>query len=132
MKNTLSTVALYMAVLLIGVSAALAYKSGEKVDVEWNGAWYPAIVKEVKGSQYFIHYECVDNNGTIRKDGSIVGEFDSSGTLRKNGSIIGDIDSGGTIRKNGMIWGDASGGNSDRDRRAICAVVVFFSYEFGY
>jgi cytoskeletal protein CcmA (bactofilin family) len=75
----------------------------------------------------------VSSNGTIRKGGSIAGEIQSDGTLRRSGSIIGAIEAGGNIRKGGSIWGSASSccGNY-ADMRAVAAVLVFFSNDFGF
>jgi hypothetical protein len=33
------------------------YKTGSKVEANWNGAWYSATIIEVKGSSYKIHYD---------------------------------------------------------------------------
>jgi hypothetical protein len=75
----------------------------------------------------------VEENGTIRFNGSIVGEIESNGTLRHNGSIIGEIESGGTIRLSGSIWGSAEKCcGSSRDRRAVAAVLAFFTADFGF
>jgi len=75
----------------------------------------------------------VSSSGTIRKSGSIVGQIESNGTFRKSGSIIGAIESGGTIRKGGSIWGSASSCCGDAyARRAVAAVLVFFSGDFGF
>lgn len=73
----------------------------------------------------------IQESGTIRKNGSIVGQIEPNGTLRNGGSIIGDIEPGGTIRLNGSIWGSANTGTY-RNIRAVAAVLVFFTTDFGY
>ncbi len=73
----------------------------------------------------------VESNGTIRKGGSSIGKIESGGTLRKSGSSIGKIESGGTIRKGGSSWGSASNCcGSHGGKRAVAAVIVFFSSDF--
>ena len=75
----------------------------------------------------------IDNDGTIRRSGSSIGRIDNDGTLRKNGSSFGAIEGGGTIRINGSSWGSASSCCGDfGGKRAVAAVLVFFSSDFGF
>lgn len=37
-------------------------KSGDKIQVEWHGAWYPATVLEAGGGKWKIHYDGYDNS----------------------------------------------------------------------
>lgn len=39
-----------------------AFSTGEKVQVEWHGAWYPATVLEVGSNKWKIHYDGYDNS----------------------------------------------------------------------
>jgi len=34
----------------------------KKVEVEWNGAWYPAVILKTEGEKYFIHYDGYENS----------------------------------------------------------------------
>jgi cytoskeletal protein CcmA (bactofilin family) len=76
----------------------------------------------------------IENNGTVRKGGMIVGKVDPNGDLRRSGSIIGNIAlDDALIRKEGSIWGSYAPANFRfRDKRAVTAVLVFFTSEFGY
>ena len=38
------------------------YSSGQQVQVEWNGQWWDALVREVSGTQYLIHYVGFDSS----------------------------------------------------------------------
>jgi hypothetical protein len=43
---------------LVGTSAAPVRAAGDRVQVEWQGRWYPAVLVEQRGSdRWFIHYE---------------------------------------------------------------------------
>jgi cytoskeletal protein CcmA (bactofilin family) len=76
----------------------------------------------------------IEHNGTIRQGGMITGKVEPSGDLRRSGSIIGNIAlDDGLIRKEGSVWGSYAPANFRfRDRRAVTAVLVFFTPEFGY
>jgi hypothetical protein len=37
-------------------TAAQSRQSGARVEVEWQGDWYPAVILETRGAQYKIHY----------------------------------------------------------------------------
>ena len=37
-------------------SAASTYSAGQQIKVEWNGSWWDAIIREVSGESYHIHY----------------------------------------------------------------------------
>lgn len=37
-------------------------KTGDKIQVEWHGAWYPATVLEIGSNKWKIHYEGYDNS----------------------------------------------------------------------
>ncbi len=47
-----------------------------------------------------------EDNGFIRMDGDIVGEFESNGVVRIDGDIAGEIEANGTIRIDGDIVGE--------------------------
>tara|TARA_B100001564_G_scaffold24179_1_gene17945 strand:- start:631 stop:2244 length:1614 start_codon:yes stop_codon:yes gene_type:complete len=36
--------------------AASTYSAGQQIKVEWNGSWWDAIIREVSGESYHIHY----------------------------------------------------------------------------
>jgi hypothetical protein len=76
----------------------------------------------------------IENNGTIRKGGNIVGKIEPNGDLRREGNIIGNLAlDDGLIRKEGSIWGSHGPANFRfRDRRAVTAVLTFFTSDFGY
>ncbi len=38
------------------------YAVKDRIQVEWNGQWYPAVILKVKGNKYFIHYDGYDNS----------------------------------------------------------------------
>lgn len=35
----------------------LAWKKGDKLQVEWQGKWYPAVILEVGEGKYKVHYD---------------------------------------------------------------------------
>ena len=37
--------------------AAAAFAVGDRVQVQWKGAWYPAKVLKVDGEKFLIHYD---------------------------------------------------------------------------
>ena len=39
-----------------------SFTSGQQVKVEWNGGWWDAIIKEIHGGKYFIHYVGFDSS----------------------------------------------------------------------
>jgi hypothetical protein len=41
---------------LVEVAKRTNSRMGERVEVEWEGDWYPATILEVRGSKYRIHY----------------------------------------------------------------------------
>jgi len=41
---------------LVEVTKRANSRTGERVEVEWEGDWYPATILEVRGSKYKIHY----------------------------------------------------------------------------
>ncbi len=41
---------------------AQKWKVGDKLSVEWNGKWYPAVIKEIKEGKYKIHYDGYGDN----------------------------------------------------------------------
>ena len=47
-------------IALLGFWQAQAQNTGDKVQVLWNGSWYPATVKESKDGQWFVHYDNFD------------------------------------------------------------------------
>lgn len=40
-----------------GRSEADARAAGDRVDVEWRGSWYPAVLLERRGDGWLVHYE---------------------------------------------------------------------------
>ena len=38
------------------------YSAGEQVKVEWKGSWWDALVREVSGDQYLVHYVGFDSS----------------------------------------------------------------------
>lgn len=53
-------VAVLMGVaLMAGTAMAQEFKAGDKVKVEWKGAWYPAAVKSYNAAKkcWNIHYD---------------------------------------------------------------------------
>ena len=57
MKNTL---ALFVGFLLCVVSVqgfSQTFKQNDKVEIDYNGSWYPGYIMETKGDQYKIHYD---------------------------------------------------------------------------
>lgn len=141
------------------ISISKAYNVNDKVEVEWQGKWYPAKILQIDKNKYFIHYEGYDKKWDewvgierikvyknskptpilerkgikIYKGGSLWYEIEKNGTIRKNGSIIGSIEKNGTIRLNGLIWGKASNCCNDYlYMQSVTAVIVFFDSDFGF
>lgn len=57
MKNKFT---FFISLLFLIVSAQVfsqTYKQNDKVEIEYNGSWYPGYIMEVKGDQYKIHYD---------------------------------------------------------------------------
>lgn len=56
-KNTVAM--LVSLTLLAGSAMAQEYKAGDKVQVHWKGAWYPAVIKNYNSAQkcWNIHYD---------------------------------------------------------------------------
>lgn len=52
---------LFLSFLFVSLASA-ACQPGDKAQVLWKGKWYPATVKEAKGTQCFIHYEGYNNS----------------------------------------------------------------------
>lgn len=52
-------IGLLIAGFIVGLASSVYAdcKVGDKADVLWKGKWYPATVKQVKGSECFIHYD---------------------------------------------------------------------------
>ena len=38
------------------------YSAGQQIKVEWNGSWWDAIIREVDGENYLIHYIGFDSS----------------------------------------------------------------------
>lgn len=117
--------------LLAGLSGrAPAAVPGAKVEVEWNGAWYPAEVLRTDGNQCLIRYDGYDSSwdewvGPERMRPVVTAESApppeekpmtapadtvttptvAPMTLRKGGMIWAGIDPDGTIRVGGSIVG---------------------------
>ena len=53
---------LSMAVALSLGGAVFAHDVGDKVEIEYGGAWYPGQVKEINADQYFISYDGYDSS----------------------------------------------------------------------
>jgi hypothetical protein len=39
-----------------------SFSAGQQVKVEWNGSWWDAIIREIYGGKYFIHYIGFDSS----------------------------------------------------------------------
>lgn len=39
------------------VESAASWQARDEVEVEWQGAWFPAVVVEKRGTRWLIHYE---------------------------------------------------------------------------
>ncbi|HVH42070.1 MAG TPA: hypothetical protein VM925_06990 [Labilithrix sp.] len=39
------------------VSADPSWQTKDEVEVEWHGAWFPAVIIEKRGSRWLVHYE---------------------------------------------------------------------------
>ena len=139
-------VSIFVAIML-HLSIALAYNINEKVEVQWKGKWYPAIVLKINSNKYFIHYEGYAKSWdewvaanrirvissknkqnitikapkemTIRKSGSIWATVEKDGTIRINGSIVGEFESDGTVRKSGSIIGAVESDGTIRESGSI-------------
>lgn len=60
-----SVVAALLFVLTLATAAAQgnrAWKAGDKVEVKWNGKYYPATVNEIQGDRYKISYDGYGRN----------------------------------------------------------------------
>ncbi len=107
----------------LGGNIAQAYQAGDKVDIEWSGAWYPGRVKEAKDGKYFIAYEGYDSSwdewvGTERlrlpggEEPSPAAEAPVSApseAVRAPGktpkpAVVAEQPKEITIRKSGSIW----------------------------
>jgi hypothetical protein len=44
------------------VAVAQTWNAGDRVQVQWKGAWYPATILEVSGNGYRVHYEGYGSN----------------------------------------------------------------------
>ena len=40
-----------------GLPVAATWNAGDRVQVQWKGAWYPATILEVSGNGYRVHYD---------------------------------------------------------------------------
>jgi hypothetical protein len=71
------------------------WKVADKIEVAWNGAWYPAIVLEMKENKFKIHYDGYDNSWDEWVDQSrirAVGATQTSGDqTHKRGDPIGKL-----------------------------------------
>ena len=38
------------------------YSLGQQVKVEWNNGWWDALIREIHGGKYFIHYVGFDSS----------------------------------------------------------------------
>ena len=55
---TIAISALFMMLVFADVpTAQAAWNAGDKVKVEWKGAWYNSVVVAVKDAKYKIHYD---------------------------------------------------------------------------
>lgn len=39
-----------------------SFSAGQQVKVEWNGSWWDALIREIHGGKYFIHYVGFDSS----------------------------------------------------------------------
>jgi hypothetical protein len=44
------------------VAVAQTWNAGDRVQVQWKGAWYPATILEVSGNGYRVHYQGYGSN----------------------------------------------------------------------
>lgn len=99
-------------------------KVGEKVQAEWEGSWYPAVILKAEPGRYFLHWEGYGDDWdgwveekrirqtapfaglTISHNGSRWAELEANGRLRVDGSYTGEFTlPEGTVRRDGSIKG---------------------------
>jgi len=147
MINTFFVLAFVSSLVSISAAPAWAFKSGDKAEVEWDGTWYPATVKEAKDGMFFISYEGYESSWdewvgpdrirkagtaskaasgakiTIRKGGSLWASVEPNGTIRIDGSIAGEFSSDGTVRKSGSIVGSVEGNGTIRKGGSLAGTI---------
>ena len=105
--------------------AAQAFNAGDKVEIEYGGAWYAGKVKEVKDGQFFITYDNYDSSwdewvesarlrapaASAAEQPAAAAENVAAETAQPNAPAKAAEDQGPeeiTIRKSGSIWATVS------------------------
>ncbi len=137
----------WLGVMCLVSALGASYERGQKVEVEWHGTWYPAVVIEVGQGQWKIHYDGYGDDwdewvGTdrIKPAGSkparqvtetpkaaSTGKSGSEGggeiTIRQGGSIWASVSANGTIRVQGSIVGEIGNDGTVRKSGSIVGAV---------
>lgn len=133
----------FLLIPLFGAS----YEVGQKVEVEWHGTWYPAVVIEAGQGQWKIHYDGYGDDwdewvgpDRIKASGAKparqVAEAPKAAspaqsgaggggeiTIRQGGSIWASVSANGTIRVQGSIVGEIGNDGTVRKSGSIVGEV---------
>ena len=120
------TIALAILATFLTSGIAAAFQAGDKVEIEYGGAWYPGNVKEAKAGQFFISYDDYDSSWDewveserlrvpetaeegITTDGEEAVSDEETATGDSSDETVADDEPQEiTIRKGGSIWATVS------------------------